>query len=638
LVGFFVEASALQAPSVITRGRTSIGSPLLRLRSDEQLVELFRAGHEEAFRVIHDRYRVRLFAYTRQMLPTARQDAEDVLQDVFVRAYSGLRASDRRLALRAWLYRVAHNRCVDQLRRQVPVVTDTIETAGSHATYDPIAAAEQRETLRRLIADVQRLPEQQRSALLMRELSGMSYAELAEALSLSVPAVKSLLVRARVSLAAALEARETACEQIRSEIVDCHDRGVRPTAMARRHLHDCDGCREFRSSVRGISRNFAALTPAFGPLALLAKFGISAGGGSAAGSGSSGAVAAGGGAAAAAGGGAVAAAGGAGGAVATGVMTGTAGHVAAVLAAAIVTAGGAVEIQPALAPAHHHHHHSLAATHRAHAIAASASAQASALAILASTVPTPPAKTTHAKPAIRTTTKTKASTRAHARTATRTAPKVSVVRQPQGPSTGGAGIYGHPRLSFYGTGEPLSTSAPTAVPLQQASPGATAAAGASVGAANSPTAGGTGQAPSTQPASSTASGVSGSGTGSGSGDPSTTPAGSVGTDSTTSTGGTTDTGGASLDGGATTSGSSTVASSTGSSSGAPAGSTTPTAPTSGATATGSTGTPASSGTPADSSSSSTGSTTGQGSAAVTSGAGGVTGQSGTGTSAGTSGS
>ncbi|HEY5188299.1 MAG TPA: sigma factor, partial [Solirubrobacteraceae bacterium] len=112
-----MEASALQAPAAIARTRISLGAPLLRLRSDEQLVSLFRSGNDEAFRVIHDRYRQRLFAYTRQMLPGSRQDAEDALQDIFVRAYAGLRANDRELALRAWLYRVAHNRCIDELRR-----------------------------------------------------------------------------------------------------------------------------------------------------------------------------------------------------------------------------------------------------------------------------------------------------------------------------------------------------------------------------------------------------------------------------------------------------------------------------------------------------------------------------------------
>ena len=315
---------------------------MLRLRSDEQLVELFRAGHEEAFRVIHDRYRQRLFAYTRQMLPGSRQDAEDALQDVFVRAYAGLRASDRDLALRAWLYRVAHNRCIDELRRPPLPVPELIELVRA-PVHDPIAEAERRESLRRLVADVRRLPEQQRSALLMRELAGMSYTELAAALGVSVPAVKSLLVRARVSLAAAAEARETACSDIRTELVSAHDRRVRPNATARRHLRDCAGCREFRAGIRGVSRQFAALVPTLGPVGLLANsLGIGGGGGAAAGSG----------AAMAGTGGAFAA---------SGVLGAGIGHVATLLAAAVVTTGGAIELQnslsgPAKHPAHHRSH------------------------------------------------------------------------------------------------------------------------------------------------------------------------------------------------------------------------------------------------------------------------------------------
>ena len=341
-----MEASALQAPAGISPTRVSIGAPLLRLRSDAQLVALFRAGHDEAFRIIHDRYRQRLFAYTRQMLPH-RQDAEDALQDVFVRAYSGLRASDNDLALRAWLYRVAHNRCIDELRRPVPPSPELLELVRA-PEQDPIAEADRRESLRRLIADVRRLPDQQRSALLMRELGGMTYAELAEALGVSIPAVKSLLVRARVALAQALEARDTACSEIREQLSLARDRGVRPGGTAKRHMRDCTGCRKFHRELRVVGRQFAAITPAAGPVGMLAKLlGLGGLGGGAS-------------SYAAAGGGAAAAGGAAGtGAAATGLLATSAGHVATLLAAAIVTAGGAVEIQHtiAAAPAHHRHHH-----------------------------------------------------------------------------------------------------------------------------------------------------------------------------------------------------------------------------------------------------------------------------------------
>jgi RNA polymerase sigma factor (sigma-70 family) len=301
-------------------------------------VALFRAGHDEAFRVIHDRYRQRLFAYTRQMLPH-RQDAEDALQDIFVRAYSGLRANRRELALRAWLYRVAHNRCIDELRRPAPPPPEVIQLLRA-PVHDPIAEADQRESLRRLIADVRRLPDQQRSALLMRELGGMSYADLAAALGVTVPAVKSLLVRARLALGQALEARDTACSEIREELIGAHDRGLRPNATARRHMRDCSGCRDFRHQLRGVSRRFAAIVPTLGPLGVLANLlGVGGMGGGAAG----GALAAGG------------AAGTSTAVVSVGTLGAGAGHVATLLAAAVVTAGGAVELQQTLPTPPHHH-------------------------------------------------------------------------------------------------------------------------------------------------------------------------------------------------------------------------------------------------------------------------------------------
>jgi RNA polymerase sigma factor (sigma-70 family) len=310
----------------------SLGTSLLRLRSDDQLVALFRAGHDEAFRTIHDRYKQRLFAYTRQMLSSSRPDAEDALQDIFVRAYVGLRASDRELSLRAWLYRIAHNRCVDELRRPLPPAPEVLSILRA-PLHDPSVEAEQRESLRRLIEDVRRLPDQQRSALLMRELGGMPYADVAAAVGVSIPAVKSLLVRARIGLAQAAEARDTACVEIHEALVLAHDRGVRPSGRARRHMHDCAGCRAFRAQLRGTSRQLAALTPTLGPLGVLAKLlgfgGGATGGAAAAGSG-------------------MGAAGATGAAASGGLLAGGIGHVTALLAAAVVTAGGAVELQHAI--------------------------------------------------------------------------------------------------------------------------------------------------------------------------------------------------------------------------------------------------------------------------------------------------
>jgi RNA polymerase sigma factor (sigma-70 family) len=325
-----VEASAVHAPASLSR--ISVAVPLLRLRSDEQLVALFRAGNDDAFGVLHERYRQRLFAYVRQMLSaTSRQDAEDVLQDVFVRAFGALRADRREINVRAWLYRVAHNRCIDYLRRPVPAPSEVFETSRK-PLFDPMLEAQRREDLRRLVADIGRLPAQQRSALLMREIDGLSYCDLAAALDVTVPAIKSLLVRARVGLVESAEARDADCAEIRNDLAAAYDRGVKASGRARRHMRDCGACREYRSALRGMRRSFAALTPGAGPLALAATKLLGLGG--AGGAGAAGGSAAAGGAAAA-GGSAAAAAG-----------TVTACKVAAVVCtAAITAASGAVEVK-----------------------------------------------------------------------------------------------------------------------------------------------------------------------------------------------------------------------------------------------------------------------------------------------------
>jgi RNA polymerase sigma factor (sigma-70 family) len=301
------------------------------LRSDEQLVALFRAGNEDAFRTIHDRYRTRLYAYVRQMLAGSQSDADDVLQDVFLRAYGALRSDQREIALRAWLYRVAHNRCIDELRRPVPPPADVFDVSRT-PVLEPAAASERREDLRRLVEDVRRLPEQQRSVLLMREMDGLSYADLAAALDVSIPAVKSLLVRARMGLVQAAEARDTACVEVQCDLAAAHGRGVRANGRARRHLRDCAGCRAYRSELRARQKALAGLSPVagVGPLSVLAQLvgGSGAAGGGAVGGGSAAAV--------------------------------SATHIALVVGAAVVTAGGAVEVRsqidkPVTPPSHRSH-------------------------------------------------------------------------------------------------------------------------------------------------------------------------------------------------------------------------------------------------------------------------------------------
>ena len=152
-----------------------------------------------------------------------------------------------------------------------------------------------------------------------------------------MPAVKSLLVRARVGLVEAAQARDADCEDIRADLLGSYDRGVKASAHARKHLRHCCGCREYRAALRGVRRSFAALNA--GPLALAAAKLV--------GLGSGGSVASGGGAATIGGG--VATVGGGAAAVgssaAGGAVTFGACKVAAVVCTAALTAGGAVEVR-----------------------------------------------------------------------------------------------------------------------------------------------------------------------------------------------------------------------------------------------------------------------------------------------------
>jgi RNA polymerase sigma factor (sigma-70 family) len=342
---FLMEASTIQSAAALCPTRVKIGPRLLRLRSDEQLVALFRAGHDEAFQVIYDRYHKRLEGYARRMLPGAH-DAEDVLQEVFVRAYRALLTGDRELAVKAWLFRIVHNRCIDELRRTTPPVVELLDNAESH-NHDPASQVDARDSLRRLLEDIRRLPEQQRSALLLRELSGISYAEVASVLDTSVPAVKSLLVRARMGLVRASEARDTACSEIREQLAEAHEQGVRASSTVRNHLRDCQACRSYRREIFLVRKRVAALAPV-GPLAALAKL-VGLPGGGATGTGGAGS------AAALTGGGA-----------ASGAAIG-AGHMATLLAAAIASAGGAVGLQHVIGLSGQSPPRAASVTHRAHA-------------------------------------------------------------------------------------------------------------------------------------------------------------------------------------------------------------------------------------------------------------------------------
>ena len=351
-----MEASALTHAS--QRGLLARRSPLLKLQGDERLIAMARNGNAGAFETIVDRYQGRLLGFCRQMLGST-EDAEDVLQEVFVNAYRAMLADEREINLRPWLYRISRNRCLNHLRKPTADAQESMDMVPAVEASSTAEKVHNREEFRQLLADVGKLPETQRSALMLREMDALSYEEIAQAMDTSVPSVKSLLVRARISLAEASQARLLTCGEVRLELAEAAEGLRKVSGPVRRHVRECEECSAFRSQVHSNEKILAALSPV-GPLLALkgflaSKLGLGgAGAGTGASAASAGAAGAG---ASATGAGAVgsslgAALSGSSSASGIGAIGGAIGTKAAVgvVTAAVITAG-AVEMKPQETPA-----------------------------------------------------------------------------------------------------------------------------------------------------------------------------------------------------------------------------------------------------------------------------------------------
>ena len=134
-------------------------APLATL-TDDQLVLRFRNGDDAAFSEIHRRFRAALTAFARRMLHGSGHDADDVVQDAFIRALRALRATDHEMALRAWLYMIVRNRAYDLHRSASAHRTESDERLAlvSVAEADPAHRAVAREELAEVVAGIAALP------------------------------------------------------------------------------------------------------------------------------------------------------------------------------------------------------------------------------------------------------------------------------------------------------------------------------------------------------------------------------------------------------------------------------------------------------------------------------------------------
>jgi RNA polymerase sigma factor (sigma-70 family) len=274
-----------------TGGTASGVVPVLRaaprgLLGDRRLGRLAAQGDAAAFEAIFRRHGQDLYRYCLAILRDA-EEAQDALQSTMAAALRSLPHDQREIPLRPWLYRVAHNEAVSILRRRTPVVDPA--TAPESSVPGADTSAEARERLRGLVADLETLPERQRGALVMRELSDLTYAEIAEALGASEPAARQVVYEARVALRELEEGREMECEEAQRALSARDGRLLRGRRL-RSHLRSCERCGDFRAAIEQRRSDLEALCPplpaaaASGLLATLLSGTGSGGGGAVAGS------------------------------------------------------------------------------------------------------------------------------------------------------------------------------------------------------------------------------------------------------------------------------------------------------------------------------------------------------------------
>jgi RNA polymerase sigma factor (sigma-70 family) len=247
---------------------------------DEELVRRVRAGDDGAFEALVGRYQGKLVAFARRLLGTQRDQAEDVVQEAFVRALRALRRDDRPMHLSAWLYTLVRNCCLDELarRHQTSVTLDApvAQEALVDRAASPETVAELRAGLRGMLEEIAALPYEQRHALVRHEVDGASHRDIAAELSITPQASRSLVFRARQALTAVEAELEAAsrCETARADVLRAHQAGRRASHRTHRHLAGCAACRAYRARVRSLRRALRALHP--GAVIVLAAAGAKA--------------------------------------------------------------------------------------------------------------------------------------------------------------------------------------------------------------------------------------------------------------------------------------------------------------------------------------------------------------------------
>jgi RNA polymerase sigma factor (sigma-70 family) len=233
--------------------------PLRRVlaRSDEALCALVARGDAMAFEVLYRRHHQALYRYCRSIVADD-DDASDALQNAMVKAWNALSRGDAHAPPRAWLFRIAHNEAVGMLRLRRPYIALQEDQAPATASLEE--TVETRLRLSRLRADLEALPDRQRSALLLRELSGLAHVEIAYILDVSPATARQTIYEARLALHEAEAGRRLSCDVVRRALSDGDGRRLRARTL-RGHLRDCATCSSFEHALGRRAHDLTALYP-----------------------------------------------------------------------------------------------------------------------------------------------------------------------------------------------------------------------------------------------------------------------------------------------------------------------------------------------------------------------------------------
>jgi RNA polymerase sigma factor (sigma-70 family) len=243
--------------------------------AESELLARVRSGDDAAFEALYDAYHSRLLAFCQHMLGS-REEAEDALQHTFLAAYRALSAGYEVADLKPWLYTIARNRCLSVMRTR----RDEVELDDAVPATEGLATeVDRRADLRILVRDVQRLPPDQRAALVLFEVGDHSHKEIAAVLGVRREKVKALVFQAREALMGWRTARETPCAHVREQLATLRGRAL-GRATIRRHVELCSGCADYEAAVRSQRAALAIALPVAPAAAGLraAVLGSSAGG------------------------------------------------------------------------------------------------------------------------------------------------------------------------------------------------------------------------------------------------------------------------------------------------------------------------------------------------------------------------